>query len=251
MVKKIILDSEGKVVVVGGNKAIDGSNVLTGSKLKPILDAAKSCYYLFYGYTGESVDDLINYSDTENVTNMYSMFNGCTNLQTIPQLNTSKVTDMGSTFNGCTNLTNIIVDINNTMYKSIDGGLYTKDGKTLILYANGKKESEVILPDGVEIIGNGAFSYNSVLTNVKIPNGIKSIEAGTFFNCKTLMEVELPESITYIGSSAFAYCENLTNIIFAGNIEQWEAMVKDENWNMSGAITKIVCSDGTISLKEE
>lgn len=60
--------------------------------LKKFLDARKSASYLFVNYTGTSVDDLIQYSDTENVNDMGYIFNGCSNLQTTPQLDTSKVT---------------------------------------------------------------------------------------------------------------------------------------------------------------
>ena len=62
--------------------------------LKKLLDATKSAKYLFSDYTGTSVDDLISYSDTENVTDMIDMFTSCSNLQTIPRLNTSNVTNM-------------------------------------------------------------------------------------------------------------------------------------------------------------
>ena len=42
--------------------------------LKNLLDATQSTYYLFNNYNGTSVDDLIQYSDTENVTTMEYMF---------------------------------------------------------------------------------------------------------------------------------------------------------------------------------
>ena len=45
--------------------------------------------------------------DTSKVTNMNLMFQGCSNLTTIPQLDTSKVTNMESTFASCSNLTTI------------------------------------------------------------------------------------------------------------------------------------------------
>ena len=81
---------------------------------KEYLDEGKSCYYLFYGYTGTSVEDLISYSDTENVTNMSGMFNGCTKLQSIPLLDTSKVTNMYGMFNSCVSLQSIpLLDTNN------------------------------------------------------------------------------------------------------------------------------------------
>ena len=75
--------------------------------LKNLLDTTHSAYYLFNIYTGTSVDNLIQPNDTENVTNMGSMFEGCSNLTTIPSLDTSNVTSMGSMFSGCKKLTSI------------------------------------------------------------------------------------------------------------------------------------------------
>ena len=87
--------------------AIDSLPSGGGGSLKTLLDATKSCYYLFYNYKGTSIDELISYNDTENVTNMDSMFQNCSNLTTIPQLYTSKVTNMASMFQNCSNLTTI------------------------------------------------------------------------------------------------------------------------------------------------
>ena len=75
--------------------------------LKKLLDATKSANYLFYDYTGTSVDDLISYNDTSNVTNMRSMFHNCKKLQSIPQLDTSSVTNMRDMFADCFTLINI------------------------------------------------------------------------------------------------------------------------------------------------
>ena len=76
-------------------------------RLKKLLDATKSCYHLFYNYKGESVNDLISYSDTSSVTTISNMFEDCTNLFTIPQLNTSNVTNMSNMFYSCSNLKTI------------------------------------------------------------------------------------------------------------------------------------------------
>lgn len=78
-----------------------------GNTLKNLLDATQRAYDLFNYYTGTSVDNLIQYNDTENVTNMERMFGNCTNLTTIPLLNTSNVTSMSQMFYGCDNLTTI------------------------------------------------------------------------------------------------------------------------------------------------
>ncbi|MCI5542830.1 MAG: BspA family leucine-rich repeat surface protein [Mollicutes bacterium] len=87
--------------------AIDSLPSGGGNTLKTLLDATKSCYYLFYNYKGISVNDLISYSDTSSVKNMSSMFYYCDNLTAIPQLDTSSVTNMSYIFYQCANLTTI------------------------------------------------------------------------------------------------------------------------------------------------
>ena len=87
--------------------AIDSLPSGGGGSLKTLLDATKSCYYLFYQYSGNNIDGLISYSDTSSVTKMANMFDNCRNLTTIPQLDTSSVTNMGNMFFNCRNLTTI------------------------------------------------------------------------------------------------------------------------------------------------
>ena len=94
-------------------------NIPSGGEntLKNLLDATHSCYYLFASYKGTSVDDLIQPSDTENVTNISSMFSYCDNITTIPQLNTSKVTSIDAIFYNCVGLTTIpALDVSKVKY---------------------------------------------------------------------------------------------------------------------------------------
>lgn len=75
------------------------------------------------------------------------------------------------------------------------------DGEITITKYNGS-ESEVIIPaeiDGkpVTAIGYEAFKYSSI-TSVVIPEGVKTIYEGAFYNCGKLADVTLPESITNI-----------------------------------------------------
>ena len=75
--------------------------------LKAFLDATKYSSWLFYGYKGTSIDDLIKYSDTSSVIDMWAMFFACNNLTTIPQLDTSNVTNMREMFRNCSRLISI------------------------------------------------------------------------------------------------------------------------------------------------
>ena len=93
--------------MIGKTNSVIISGGSSENTLKTILDSTKQAKYLFENYKGAAVDDLIHYSDTENVTDMSNTFGSCSNLTTIPLLNTSKVTDMNSTFRNCGNLTTI------------------------------------------------------------------------------------------------------------------------------------------------
>lgn len=77
--------------------------------LKKLLDTTKSTRYFFdhYNGVGDALNGLIQYNDTENVTDMYYMFNYCQALDTIPLFDTSKVTNMGGMFRGVTNIRTI------------------------------------------------------------------------------------------------------------------------------------------------
>ena len=81
-------------------------SIQSESTLKKLLDTTKSADYLFSNYSGTfaSVENVIQPSDTENVTSMRYTFSNCRELQHIPQLNTSNVTDMTGMFKGFTSL---------------------------------------------------------------------------------------------------------------------------------------------------
>ena len=135
-------------------------------------------------------------------------------------------------------LTSIEVDENNTAYKSIDGNLYSKDGKTLIQYARGKVATNFIIPDSVTSIGPYALNYCSNLTSVTISDSVISIDAAAFSYCYSLTSVLIPDSVTSIGASTFNYCFAITNIKYRGTEEQWESIKKGNHWDyMTGDYT--------------
>ena len=73
-------------------------------------------------------------------------------------------------FEGCTGLTSITIDQNNLYYKSVDGNLYSKSGKTLIAYAIGKTATSFTVPDGVETIASSAFYGCTNIKSITIPS---------------------------------------------------------------------------------
>ncbi len=118
----------------------------------------------------------------------------------------------------CTKLMNIFVDDANTVYKSIDGNLYSEDGKILIQYARGKISTSFTVPNSVETIAQYAFESSNILTNIVIPSGVKSIQGYAFSDCSNLLSVTIPNTVEIIGENAFRSCSSLTSIVISNSM---------------------------------
>ncbi len=116
-------------------------------------------------------------------------------------------------FDGCSNIRKFEVEPKNPFYIAIDGNLYTKDGKTLVHYATGKKENAFAIPKGVTSIGEKAFYRATYLTSVTIPDSVDSIGYSAFSGCSSLTGVTIPNSVKSIDTYAFASCPLLGKII--------------------------------------
>jgi hypothetical protein len=57
-----------------------------------------------------------------------------------------------------------------------------------------------------------AFRGDETLTKVVLPEGVTSIEAGTFYFCTRLQEIALPATLATIGRSTFRECSSLQKI---------------------------------------
>ena len=129
------------------------------------------------------------------------------------------ITSIGKfAFDYCTSLKSINVDTKNKYYKSIDGNLYTKDGKTLIQYAIGKEATCFAIPNSVTSIGGYAFDGCTSLTSIEIPNSVTSIGEGAFVDCTSLVSIEIPNSVTSIGNGVFMRCGSFTSIVIPDSV---------------------------------
>lgn len=194
------------------------------------------------------------------------------------------VTSIGdNAFEHCDGLTSIEVSDSNTEYKSIDGNLYSKDGRTLIQYAIGKTATSFAIPDSVTSIGDDAFCYCDNLTKIVIPDSVTSIGDGAFFECDSLTSIEvsdgnaeyksidgnlyskdgttlilyapgktvasfaIPDSITSIGDRAFSYCNSLTSVVIPDSVTS----IGDRAFRYCDGLTKIVIPDAVTSIGDQ
>lgn len=138
-------------------------------------------------------------------------------------------------------LQRINVATGNPNYKSVEGVLFSADGKELLTYPVSNydytQKSIYEIPDGVEKISSSAFTgSNKSLEEVVVPNSvttmgdnafassnIKKVTLGTgltaipekAFWLSKIEEIEIPANIETIGASAFYNCPNLAKVTIA------------------------------------
>jgi hypothetical protein len=99
----------------------------------------------------------------------------------------------------------------------------TKAGTAITITKFVGKGTEVNIPPTIQNtpvtrIGANAFSTNTSLASVTIPNGVVIIDQMAFQQCIMLTSVTLPSTVTNIGINAFNGCPKLTSVTFQGTI---------------------------------
>ncbi|MCM1214330.1 MAG: leucine-rich repeat domain-containing protein [Lachnospiraceae bacterium] len=79
-------------------------------------------------------------------------------------------------------------------------------------------ETNVSIPDTVEVIGEGAFEDNTRVELVVVPNSVRRIESYAFWGCDNLDTVVLGKGLTEVGDLAFAGCGGLEQMTIPSNI---------------------------------
>ena len=102
-------------------------------------------------------------------------------------------------FNFC-DISEIIVSPENEYYEFRDNSLIDKKSKKLLHWFG--KEKDIVIPEGVEIIGERAFDFYGFKSLV-IPEGVKCIEAHAFWCSIQGYTIYLPSSLCYVAPDAF------------------------------------------------
>ena len=213
-----------------------------------------NCFTLIGGSAFKDCTGLISVTIPDSVTKIVGLaFEGCTNLTsiTIPNSVTeiehhafykcsgltnitipSSVTKIGDyAFDDCSNLTQINVGDENNSYASVDGVLFSKDMKTLIVCPDGKAGdysipsgvtsikgyafedckalTSVNVPSSVTKIGEYAFAYCDNIVNITLPDVLNTLEPRAFYGCHSLANITIPEGILTVGDRMFSYCQGL------------------------------------------
>jgi len=85
------------------------------------------------------------------------------------------------------------------------------------------KESNVVVPASykgktITAIGDYAFSNNSVINSIKLPETITRFGKQAFMSCRNLAKINIPDTVTYIGTQAFG-CTSITTVTLPEGLE--------------------------------
>lgn len=84
--------------------------------------------------------------------------------------------------------------------------------------------TSVEIADGLETIGQEAFSNCEQLSRISLPSTLVTIESSAFNNCRRLAGITIPASVKTIGNNALSGCYNLETIEVADGNEAYESL---------------------------
>lgn len=188
-------------------------------------DALTSVVASNNGYIGESAfyncEALTSVVARNNGYIGYRAFYGCDNLKTLEAFNKGYIEN--EAFRNCYSLETANIDIIGSIgeygfydcknLKFVNLGSNITDIKDYAFSGNTSLETMVI-PNNISSLGTYAFSGCSSLQDVSIGRGITKLPNSIFYNCGALHSIVIPNTINLIGDNTFNGCSNLSNVTF-------------------------------------
>lgn len=140
--------------------------------------------------------------------------------------------------------TEVVVSEDNRYFNVIDGVLFTKDMKNLLIYPPKKKDEKYVIPKTVEEIGLDAFGGNEYIKTIIFQNGVRKIYPYAFSCCHNLETLYLPKTLEFVSFKVFYFVEALKNVFFEGTQQEWDNIdINYGNFELMGADIHFQCQE--------
>ena len=254
-----------------------GDGAFSGCKLLQTLDLSHLTQLKTIGTEAfKDCEKITSFVVPEGVTTVGDKaFSGCIALTSVSLPST--LTKMGTytndtlvtldAFEGCVALVTLTVANGNAKFATKDGVLFNGDKSELYFcpannagnegvldlpntltriwpraFAANEGVRKIIFSQGINsptfTVGASAFSGNSTLKEVDLPEGLAEVSENMFYGCPSLEKVYIPATVTLIKNRAFGECESLTTVTFDTTktyILDIEDVTSGQSW--SGSMT--------------
>ncbi|MCR5725967.1 MAG: leucine-rich repeat domain-containing protein [Lachnospiraceae bacterium] len=141
------------------------------------------------------------------------------------------------------NSTSAFPGVIKSIAKSVYHSLQIEDG---ILYTFNINLKTISLPEGIKVIGKGCFFDKKGIVSITLPESLNEIRANAFLNCVSLEEITVKNENILLDDKAFRGCCNLKRV----NISGKTYMLEDEPDNeLASRIRDQILGDFYISGK--
>ncbi len=119
-----------------------------------------------------------------------------------------------------------------TRLKTIDRMAFQSCGLTSIVlpssvrtigyqaFTSCKKNTKIVLPEGITEIGISAFYENTLVQEVKVPSTVRTFGESAFYKIDSLKRAILPDNLTVIPKMTFSYCRKLTEVNYPAALRE-------------------------------
>ena len=245
-----------------------------GTGIKPSQAAqVTSLGTVFQGNT-----DIVSFDELElfgltngtSITTLNSAFNGCTNLESISlppigyiganafrdcsslqclKISSSFSSTSTGAFVGASSLTRVDVpDLETwigcvfTTYAASYGQYPFSVSQNGHLYINNTEIIDLVIPNTVTSLGQGAFAYFVSIESISIPSSVTSIGNSCFVGCNSLTEITIPTTVDSLGNSVFSGLSGLTSITVGASV------IGNNCFQSSPNISSITLLEGVTSI---
>lgn len=147
-------------------------------------------------------------------------------------------------FSECSSIENI--DASKCTSYIFEDGLLMNKSRTNIVRASTKLTGDMRIPDGITTIEPGSFSVCAGIENLYIPNSVTYIGDDAFGYCVNLKSIDFSEGLEAIAAVAFKSCTALQTLDFPTTLKE----IGDGAFYNCMALTRAVIPEGTLTVGE-